>query len=144
MFGLSPRVLIALAVVAILAATHAGVAAKAYEAGSVREAARWQAQEIERQQQAAKQAQALRDQLAERDAALARKTEEAAHAVAEVRTEYLPGKTIVRREVVEVPAYRDCRITGSVRHALDAALAGRPVPGAEAERGGAARVPGGT
>jgi len=86
----------------------------------------------------------LRDQLAERDAALARKTEEAAHAVAEVRTEYLPGKTIVRREVVEVPAYRDCRITGSVRHALDAALAGRPVPGAEAERGGAARVPGGT
>jgi len=127
MFGLSPRVLIALAVVAILAATHAGVAAKAYEAGSVREAARWQAQEIERQQQAAKQAQALRDQLAERDAALARKTEEAAHAVAEVRTEYLPGKTIVRREVVEVPAYRDCRVTPATLGAINGALTGRPV-----------------
>jgi len=70
MFGQSPRVLIALAVVAILAATHAGVAAKAYEAGSVREAARWQAQEIERQQQAAKQAQAeeLSNRLAQNQA----------------------------------------------------------------------------
>jgi len=133
-----------LALVLLLGATHGAAYLQGFKQGSKVEAARWQAQEIERQQQAAKQAQALRDQLAERDAALARKTEEAAHAVAEVRTEYLPGKTIVRREVVEVPAYRDCRITGSVRHALDAALAGRPVPGAEAERGGAARVPGGT
>lgn len=119
-----------LALVLLLGATHGAAYLQGFKQGSKVEAARWQAQEIERQQQAAKQAQALRDQLAERDAALARKTEEAAHAVAEVRTEYLPGKTIVRREVVEVPAYRDCRVTGSVRDAINGALAGRPVPGA--------------
>lgn len=110
--------------------------------GAAHEAARWQADAIKAQQKAAQQAEALRAQLAEREAALAAKVQEAANAVETVRTEYLPGKTIVRREVVEVPAYRDCRITGSVRHALDAALAGRPVSGAAAERGGAAGVPG--
>ena len=116
-----------LALVLLLGATHGAAYLQGFKQGSKVEAARWQAQEIERQQQAAKQAQALRDQLAERDAALARKTEEAAHAVAEVRTEYLPGKTIVRREVVEVPAYRDCRITPATLGAINGALTGRPV-----------------
>lgn len=116
-----------LALVLLLGATHGAAYLQGFKQGSKVEAARWQAQEIERQQQAAKQAQALRDQLAERDAALARKTEEAAHAVAEVRTEYLPGKTIVRREVVEVPAYRDCRVTPATLGAINGALTGRPV-----------------
>ncbi len=137
-----PRAYLALAIVAVLAASHLGLYLTGRGDGAKSEAARWQAQEIERQQAAAEQYRALQAQLAAREAELAERQQEGANAVERVRTEYLPGKTIVRREVVEVPAYRDCRVTGSVRHALDAALAGRPVPGAEAERGGAARVPG--
>ena len=100
------------------------------------------AQELaEAAQAAAQERQALQAALDARTAELAKRTQEAADAVEHVRTEYLPGKTIVRREVVEVPAYRDCRVTGSVRDAINGALAGRPVSGA-VDGGGAARVPG--
>lgn len=139
---MSPRLIICLAIAALLAATHIGVAAKAYEAGSIREAAKWRAEKIAAQAEEMAARQALQAALDARTAELAKRTQEAADAVEHVRTEYLPGKTIVRREVVEVPAYRDCRVTGSVRDAINAALAGRPVPGA-VDGGGAARVPGG-
>lgn len=141
---MSPRLIIGLAIAALLAATHIGVAAKAYEAGSIREAAKWRAEKIAAQAEEMAARQALQAALDARTAELARRTQEAADAVVQVRTEYLPGKTEVRRIVVDRPVYRDCRIDAGLRDILDAALAGRPVPGAEAERGGAARVPGGT
>ena len=49
----------------------------------------------------------------------------AANAIAEIRTEYLPAKTIVRREVVEKQVYNECRIGGEVFDTLNAALTGR-------------------
>lgn len=49
----------------------------------------------------------------------------AANAIAEIRVEYLPGKTIVRREVVEKQVYNECRIGGEVFDTLNAALTGR-------------------
>lgn len=51
--------------------------------------------------------------------------QEAADAIAEIRVEYLPGKTIVRREVVEKQVYNECRIGGEVFDTLNAALTGR-------------------
>ena len=51
--------------------------------------------------------------------------QEAANAIAEIRTEYLPAKTIVRREVVEKQVYNECRIGGEVFDTLNAALTGR-------------------
>jgi len=50
----------------------------------------------------------------------------AANAIAEIRVEYLPGKTIVRREVVEKPIYSECRIGGEMLKTLNDALTGRP------------------
>jgi len=85
---------------------------------------------------AAAEAQALADRetisraLAERQAQLDAKTREAADAVAQIRTEYLPAKTVVRREVAERVVYRECRVGGGMRDTLDAALRGRPAAGA--------------
>ena len=138
------RAYAAIGAVLVLLAMLGGAYGKGRSDGRAVQAAEYAQELAEAAQAAAQERAALQAALDARTAELAKRTQEAADAVVQVRTEYLPGKTIVRREVVEVPAYRDCRITGSVRHALDAALAGRPVPGAEAERGGAARVPGGT
>lgn len=73
---------------------------------------------------------ALQAALDARTAELARKSEEVANAVEAVRVEYLPGKTIVRREVVERAVFRECHIGDGMRDTINAALAGRPVPGA--------------
>lgn len=51
--------------------------------------------------------------------------QEAANAIGQIRTEYLPAKTIVRREVVEKQVYNECRIGGEVFDTLNAALTGR-------------------
>lgn len=139
---MSPRLIIGLAIAALLAVTHIGVAANAYEAGSIREAAKWRAEKIAAQAEEMAARQALQAALDARTAELAKRTQEAADAVAEIRTEYLPGKTVIRREVVERPVFRDCRVGDGMRNTLNAALAGRPVPGA-VDGGGAARVPGG-
>ena len=64
------------------------------------------------------------------DAARRRAAQEAANAIIQVRTEYLPGRIEVRREVVERAVYRACVVSDRVRDILTAALAGRPVPDA--------------
>ena len=53
--------------------------------------------------------------------------QEAADAIAEIRVEYLPGKTEIRRQIVERAVYRDCRIDDGMRDILNAALRGRPI-----------------
>lgn len=115
-----------LAIAAVLLATHAGVAAKAYEAGSVRESSRWQAQEIRRQEQAAEQYRALQAQLAAREAALAEKQQEGADGIAEIKVVQLPARVEIRRQIVERAVYRECRADQRLLDIVNAARAGRP------------------
>ena len=117
-----------LAVLIGLIATHAGTYWKGHKAGSVAELAKCQAQQIEDAHEASRTLEAIQQQLREREAQWVRQQQEAADAIAQVRVEYLPGKTIVRREVVNLPA--DCVVGERLRDTLNAALAGRPVPGA--------------
>lgn len=69
--------------------------------------------------------------------------QEAAHAIGQIRIEHMPGRIEVRREVVEMPVYRDCAVSDRVRDILAAALAGTPVPAAGAVGADRSIVPGG-
>jgi len=126
------RVYAILAVLIGAVLTGAGVYLKGYKAGSLAESARWQAEALKDAQEAAREREALQQQLREREAKWVKQQQEAANAVAQVRVEYLPGRTIVKREIVREPVYSDsrCRVSSGMRDTLNAALAGRPVPGA--------------
>lgn len=132
----------ALAAALALSLIIGGCYLKGRSDGRAVQAAEYAQELAEAAQAAAQERQALQAALDARTAELAKRTQEAADAVVQVRTEYLPGKTEVRRIVVDRPVYRDCRIDSGVRDLIDAALAGRPVPGA-VDGGGAAGVPGG-
>lgn len=119
-----------LAVLIGLIATHAGLYLKGHKAGSTRELAKCQARQLQDAQEASRALEALQQQLREREAKWVQQQQEAADAIAQVRVEYLPGKTIVKREVVREPVYRSCVVSPGMRDTLNAALAGRPVPGA--------------
>lgn len=119
-----------LAVLIGLIATHAGLYLKGHKAGSTRELAKCQARQLQDAQEASRALEALQQQLREREAKWVQQQQEAADAIAQVRVEYLPGKVIVKREVVREPRYRDCVVSPGMRDTLNAALAGRPVPGA--------------
>lgn len=119
-----------LAVLIGLIATHAGLYLKGHKAGAVAELAKCQAQQIEDAQDASRALEALQQQLREREAQWVQQQQEAANAVAQVRVEYLPGKTVVKREIVREPVYRTCVVSPGMRDTLNAALRGRPVPGA--------------
>lgn len=119
-----------LAVLIGLIATHAGLYLKGHKAGAVRELAKCQARQLQDAQEASRALEALQQQLREREAKWVQQQQEAADAIAQVRVEYLPGKTIVKREVVREPVYRSCVVSPGMRDTLNAALAGRPVPGA--------------
>lgn len=62
--------------------------------------------------------------LAEYQKKLSEQQKDAADAVERVRVEYLPSKTVVKREVVEKPVYRECRIDGRMFDLLNRALRG--------------------
>ena len=113
-----------------LIATHSGLYLKGHKAGSTRELAKCQAQQLQDAQDASHALEAIQQQLREREIEWAAKQQEAADAIAHVRVEYLPGKTIVKREIVREPRYRGCVVSPGMRDTLNAALAGRPVPGA--------------
>lgn len=129
-----------LAVLIGLIATHAGLYLKGHKAGAVREVAKCQAQQLQDAQDASRALESLQQQLREREAKWVRQQQEAADAIAQVRVEYLPGKTIVKREVVREPVYRSCVVSPGMRDTLNAALAGRPVPGAAPVAGDSAGV----
>lgn len=124
------RVYAALAIVAVLAGLYGIAYTKGHKAGTTRELAKCQARALEDAQDASRALEAIQQQLREREAKWVKQQQEAANAVAQVRVEYLPGKTIVKREVVREPRYRDCVVSPGMRDTLNAALAGRPVPGA--------------
>lgn len=67
----------------------------------------------------------------------------AANAIAEIRVEYLPGRTEIKRQIVERAVYRDCRIDDGMRDILNAALRGRPIaPESRPVAAGGGVVPG--
>jgi len=124
------RAYAALAIVAVLAGLYGIAYTKGHKAGAVRELAKCQAQQLQDAQDASRALEAIQQQLREREAQWVQQQQETANAVAQVRVEYLPGKVIVKREVVREPRYRDCAVSPGMRDTLNAALAGRPVPGA--------------
>ena len=128
-----PRPYFALGLVLALIATHLAVGVKSYEGGVRAEAARWQAEALKDAQEAAQEREALQQQLREREAKWVQQQQEAADAIAAVRVEYLPGKTIVKREVVERAVFRECRVTPAALDAINGALIGRPVSASTGE-----------
>lgn len=113
----------------VLLALLAGVYGKGRSDGRAVQSAEYAQEVATAHAQAEAERAALQAALDARTAELARKSEEVANAVAQVRVEYLPGKTLVKREVVRDVRYRDCVVTPGVRDTINAALAGRPVPG---------------
>ena len=124
------RAYAALAIVAVLAGLYGIAYTKGHKAGAVRELAKCQAQQLQDAQDASRALEAIQQQLREREAQWVQQQQETANAVAQVRVEYLPGKVIVKREIVREPRYRDCVVSPGMRDTLNAALSGRPVPGA--------------
>ncbi len=124
------RVYAALAIVAVLAGLYGIAYTKGHKAGAAAEVAKCQSQQLQDAQDASRALEALQQQLREREAQWVQQQQEAADAVAQVRVEYLPGRTIVKREIVERAVFRDCRIGDGMRDTINSALAGRPVPGA--------------
>ena len=122
-----------LAVLIGLIATHAGLYLKGHKAGAVREVAKCQAQQLQDAQDASRALEAIQQRLREREAKWTAQQQEAADAVAQVRVEYLPGKTIVKREVVERAVFRECRVTPAALDAINGALIGRPVSASTGE-----------
>ena len=123
------RVYAGLAGVLLALALLAGVYGKGRSDGRAVQAAEYAQEVATAHAQAEAERAALQAALDARTAELARKSEEVANAVEAVRVEYLPGKTIVKREVVRDVVFRECRTGERVRDTLNAALAGRPVPG---------------
>ena len=94
--------------------------------GAKAEAVRWQADKIKDQQRAATEAQALRDAMAAREAALAAQQQEGADGIAEIKVVQLPARVEIRRQIVERAVYRECRADQRLLDIVNAARAGRP------------------
>lgn len=137
--------MINLRLLGLLGLAAAGAVFIVYPAGQRSERTVWQAQQIVEQQARAAREAEWRAQIDAYEAARRKREQEAADAVNEIRVEYLPGRIEVRKQIVDRPVYRECRVDERVRDILDAALRGRPAapaaPGPVAARGGA--LPGG-
>lgn len=125
-----------------LIAIAGGTFAKGASWGRTQATARCQADKIEAQQREIVERAALQAAIDQRDAELQAKEQEIANAVINVRTEYLPARTIVKRQIVERAVYRDCRADDSLWQLANAALRGDAAAGAEAFDRDTAGVPG--
>ena len=132
-----------LAIIAALAASHIALYAQGRSDGR-------NAAEVEHQRAAAEETardQADRDAvqraLDERAARLADKERTIAEAIVNANQQFDTIKTVVRREIVDRPVYRDCRIDERMRQHLNAALAGGGMPGAAGVPAGGSELSGG-
>lgn len=145
MITVSPRLIAYGVVSALLIGSHAAMYAGGRSAGATASDARWMAVRAEEQAQREALQTRWRAQLDAWEAERRRLEQEAADAIAEIRVEYLPGKTEIRRQIVERAVYRDCRIDDGMRDILNAALRGRPIaPEPQPVAAGGGLVPGGT
>lgn len=133
MIPVIPARLVTTGLILIVAAAALGYAyAQGRSDGAAHERAECLDREAERTAAAERDRAGWQAQIDALDAARRRAAQEAANAIIQVRTEYLPGRIEVRREVVERAVYRACVVSDRVRDILDGALAGRPVPDAGA------------
>ena len=107
-----------------------GTFAKGVSWGRTQATEKCQAEKLESQQREIVERAALQAAIDQREEQIRERERRGADAVIKVRTEYLPGKVVVKREVVERAVFRDCRI-GGMRDTINAALAGKPVSGAD-------------
>lgn len=127
MIPVIPARLVTTGLILIVAAAALGYAyAQGRSDGAAHERAECLDREAERTAAAEGDRTELRAQIDAWEAERRRLEQGAANAIAEIRVEYLPGKTIVRREVVEKPIYSECRIGGEMLKTLNDALTGRP------------------
>ena len=124
------RAYAALAIVFVMGGLYGLAYVNGRTDGSEAASAKCQARALEDAQDASRALEAIQQQLREREAKWVKQQQEAANAVAQVRVEYLPGKTVVKREIVREPVYRTCVVSPGMRDTINSALAGRPVPGA--------------
>ena len=101
MITVSPRLIAYGVVSALLIGSHAAMYAGGRSAGATASDARWMAVRIKEQAQREQHQAEWRTQIDAWEAERRRLEQEAADAVAEIRIEYLPGKTEVRRQIVE-------------------------------------------
>lgn len=86
---------------------------------------------------------AVQRALDDRAARLADKERTIAEAIKNANQQFDTIKTVVRREIVDRPVYRDCRIDERMRQHLNAALAGGGMPGAAGVPAGGSELSGG-
>lgn len=133
--------LILAALIGILAVAG-GSFGKGAEWGRTRAVAQCQAEKLEAQQREIVERAALQAAIDERTRERDELLQRTAEVVDRVRTEYLPSKTIVKREIVRLSP--DCRIGDGLRGIVNAALAGRPVSSSQTEPAADSGVPGRT
>lgn len=143
MLGLIPKPYLVVALVVGLIALMGGTFAKGASWGRAQATSRCNAEKIEVQQREIAERAVLQAAIDKRDAELRAKEQERANAIVQVRTEFLPAKTVVRKEVVERRVFTDCRIGDGMRDTLNAALRGRPAATVPALGAGDAGVSGG-
>ena len=128
MIPVIPARLVTTGLILIVAAAALGYAyAQGRSDGAAHERAECLDREAERTAAAERDRTEWRAQIDAWEAERRRLEQEAADAIAEIRVEYLPGKTEIRRQIVECAVYRDCRIDDGMRDILNAALRGRPI-----------------
>ena len=133
--------LILAALIGILALTG-GAFGKGASWGREQATSRCNAEKLEAQQREIVERAALQAAIDERTRERDELLQRTAEVVDRVRTEYLPSKTIVKREVVRLSP--DCRIGDGLRGIVNAALAGRPVSSSQTEPAADGGVPGRT
>ena len=123
MIPVIPARLVTTGLILIVAAAALGYAyAQGRSDGAAHERAECLDREAERTAAAERDRTEWRAQIDAWEAERRRLEQEAADAIAEIRVEYLPGKTEIRRQIVERAVYRDCRIDDGMRDILNAAL----------------------
>ena len=129
-----------IAIIAICALTGAAFV-KGIGIGRKSEAARWQADLIESQQKAAKQAEAARATIAALEATKHENLIKGGEDIEKIRIVQAPARIEIQKQIVREPIYRECRASDSLLKLVNDARAGRGVR-AEAVHTHEARVSG--
>lgn len=115
-----------IAIIAICALTGAAFV-KGIGIGRKSEAARWQADLIESQQKAAKQAEAARATIAALEATKHENLIKGGEDIEQIRIVQAPARIEIQKQIVREPIYRECRASDSLLKLVNDARAGRGV-----------------
>ncbi len=115
-----------IAIIAICALTGAAFV-KGIGIGRKSEAARWQADLIESQQKAAKQAEAARATIAALEATKHENLIKGGEDIEQIRIVQAPARIEIQKQIVERAVYRDCRVDDGMLKLVNDARAGRDI-----------------